>query len=74
MALGHQYGPWWMTRPWVSEEPSGVAGVMDMTPEPGSYRATNPDMSLSSSPGQGPGGFTGYPDQSGPDSGKALGH
>ena len=51
IALRHQHGLRWLTRPWVSAQPLVVTESMDINTYPGWCRTVGSDMALSSSPG-----------------------
>lgn len=51
MTFGHQHGHRRLSRPWISTEPSVVAGVKDINPDSGQYGALVQDMALGHSSG-----------------------
>lgn len=57
MALGHQHGSWWLSRPWATTWPFVAAGITDADSDLDYCKATDPDTAPGSSPG--------HPDQHG---------
>ena len=51
IALRHQHGLRWLTRPWVSAQPLVVTESIDINTYPGWCSTVESDMALSSSPG-----------------------